>query len=453
MKLLSIFLFLLILFPHLAPAGEDYSFDLSEIEKEIGKKPYGIGGYLEFRPNFFWLDKDSAFYKLKFDDLSGRSQLDEYNFRLLLDADYERGIARLFLKTVADVKESDWDADAEAKIFEGYASLKPFPFFSTDLGKKTFNWGTGYAWNPVDFVGRPQDPDDPDLPLEGFLTASADYIKSFEGPLKTLALTPVFIPVYENINEDFGKIEHVNFGGKAYFLFHDTDIDVMFLTEGSKSGRFGLDFSRNITTNFEIHGEFAFINNFKKPVIDSDGKLSEKTFDAKSFLLGIRYLTSSDTTFISEYYRNGTGYSKNEVEDFFAFVHKGHDAFVSSGDEVLLKRAASLGENNYGKRNPMQDYFYLRIVQKEPFDMLYFSPSITWIYNISDKSYSLSPQFLYTGITNLELRLKGAFIVGAQGTEYGEKQNDYRLEFRARYYFDAVKLFDRIKRRVSGGDN
>jgi hypothetical protein len=47
----------------------------------------------------------------------------------------------------------------------------------------------------------------------------------------------------------------------------------------------------------------------------------------------------------------------------------------------------------------------------------------------------LSPELLYTGITNLELRLKASFIAGERLSEFGEKQNGYRIEFRARYYF------------------
>jgi len=57
------------------------------------------------------------------------------------------------------------------------------------------------------------------------------------------------------------------------------------------------------------------------------------------------------------------------------------------------------------------------------------------IMNISDNSVSLSPELLYSGITNLELRLKTAFLAGERLSEYGEKQNDYRAELRARYYF------------------
>jgi hypothetical protein len=53
----------------------------------------------------------------------------------------------------------------------------------------------------------------------------------------------------------------------------------------------------------------------------------------------------------------------------------------------------------------MKDYLYLRISQKEPFNILYFTPAITGMMNLNDKSVSISPELLYTGITNLELRL------------------------------------------------
>jgi hypothetical protein len=184
-----------------------------------------------------------------------------------------------------------------------------------------------------------------------------------------------------------------------------------------------------------VHGEFAFINNQTKKTIDSQGNISESKFDAKSYLLGVRYLTASDTTFILEYYRNGTGFSHLEMKDYFSFIDKGYDLFLSNGNDSLLKKASSVTEGNYGRPNPMQDYLYLRVTQKEPFDILYFTPAITGIMNLNDKSVSISPELLYTGITNLELRLKGIALVGQNGSEYGEKANDYRVELRVRYYF------------------
>ena len=285
------------------------------------------------------------------------------------------------------------------------------------------------------FVSRPKDPDDPELALEGYITASADYIKSFDGPLKTISVTPVLFPVYEHINDDFGKTDRLNFAGKIYFLFYDTDIDLIGLIGESRTNRVGIDFSKNVTTNFEIHGEFAFINNQKIRVIDSQGKISKEKFDARSFLLGGRYLTTSDTTVIFEYFRNGTGFTHSEMKDYFSLIDRGYDLFLMNGNKALLKKAASVTEGNYGRNNPMKDYLYLRLSQKEPFDILYFTPAITGIMNLDDRSVSISPELLYTGIKNLELRLKGSALMGQQGSEFGEKPNDYRLELRVRYYF------------------
>jgi hypothetical protein len=430
MRLLPLALLLIISFAVLVHA-EEYTFDLSEIEK----KPYHIGGYLELRPVLFGLDRDAALYKLKFYNRDEGRTIGEYNGRVQLDGSLEKGIARLFVKTNTDYRKSYLGEDQKTTVYDGFLSIKPSSSLTVEIGKKTLRWGKGYAWNPVAFVDRPKDPDDPELSLEGFIVASADYIKSFQGPLKTVSFTPVLVPVYEHVNDTFGDINKLNFAARLYLLLYDTDMDFIVLTGGSKTTRYGMDFSRNISTNFEIHGEFAFINNFKKRYIDSSGNLLDKEYDAKSYLVGLRYLTEKDATYILEYYYNGTGFTSGETKDFFSFINTGYDFFLSTGSDALLKKASDLTQGNYGKPTPMREYIYLRVSQKEPFDILYFTPSVTWIFNMTDKSFSLSPEALYAGITNLELRLKAAFISGKRFSDYGEKQNNYRAELRVRYYF------------------
>jgi hypothetical protein len=417
-----------------ALAEEEYKFDLSEIEK----KPYHLGGYLELRPVLFGLDMDASLYKLKFFNRDEGKTIEEYNERFRLEGSLEKGIARLFVKANFDLQYSylGWEhSEPKRMIYEGYLSLKPSSSLSFNFGKQTLLWGKGYAFNPVAFVSRPKDPDDPELAIEGYITASADYIKSFQGPLKTVSITPVIFPVYKDVNDDFGTVNRLNFAGKLYLLLYDTDIDLMVMTGGSRTSRVGMDFSKNITTNLEVHGEFAFINNQKSRVIDSQGNIFEAKFDAESYLLGIRYLTASDTTFIFEYYRNGTGFSHLEMKDYLTFIDRGYDLFLLNGNDSLLKKAASVTEGNYGRINPSKDYLYLRISQKEPFNILYFTPAITTIMNLNDRSLSLSPELLYEGIKNLEIRLKGIGLLGGRRTEFGEKQNDYRVELRVRYYF------------------
>jgi len=218
-------------------------------------------------------------------------------------------------------------------------------------------------------------------------------------------------------------------------LFYDTDIDFLFLTGQSKTNRFGFDFSRNLTTNLEVHGEFAFITNQKKTVIDSAGKVTASESDAVSYLLGIRYLSTQDTTYILEYYRNGPGYSRREMEDYLSLINNGYDLYLAKGNNSFLKKAASVTRGGYGSPNPAKDYLYLLVSQKEPFNILYFTPSINLIMNIRDKSLSVQPELSYTGFTNFEIRLRALGLFGAKNSEFGEKQNDYKIELRVRYYF------------------
>jgi hypothetical protein len=457
MKLLFAALLFFSLFVRVTQAAEKYTFSLSEVEK----KAYHVGGYLEFRPVLYGVDKDASLSKVKlFNENVGNTIL-EYNGRLWIDANIQKGIAGFYLQLNTGYQQSEVvDETIETEAYQAYLSLKPSSSLTIDTGKKTSKWGKGYAWNPAAFVDRPKDPDDPELALEGYVIASADYIKSFSsGPLQTFSFTPVILPTYGDINDDvislkhknpkidvilpayeamnadFGETHHLNVAAKVYFLLYDTDIDFMFLTGGSKTPRYGFDFSRNIGTNLEVHGEFAFIHDFQKMLIDADGNTFTKTYNALNYVLGTRYLSTFDTTYIFEYYYQGTGYSSEEISDYFSFIDKGYDTFLSSGNCQLLAKAAALSQGGYGRFTPERHYLYLRVSQPEPFDILYFTPALTWIFNLSDRSFSITPELLYTPITNLELRLRTGFLVGGQDSEFGEKQNDYRLELRVRYYF------------------
>ncbi len=434
MKLLFPVLLLFCLFARVAQAAEEYTFSLSEIEK----KPYHIGGYLEFRPVLLGLDQNAAFYKLNLFDQNVGDTITQYNERLWIDANIQKGIAGFYLQLSTDFQQSNvFDSTSEIKPYQSYLSLKPSSSLTVDTGKKTSKWGKGYAWNPAAFVDRPKDPDDPELALEGYVIASADYIKSFSsGPIKTFSFTPVILPAYGDVNDDFGETDHLNFAAKAYFLFYDTDIDFMFLSGGSKTPRYGFDFSRNIGTNLEVHGEFALITDFKKTLVDAEGNTSQETYDAVNYVVGMRYLSTLNTTYIFEYYYQGTGFSTEEMSGFFSFIDRGYNAFFSTGDTHALAKARVLNQQGgYGRFTPETHYLYLRVSQSEPFDILYFTPSLTWICNLSDRSFSITPELLYSPITNLELRLRTGALVGGRETEFGGKQNDYRIEFRVRYYF------------------
>jgi len=427
MGCLPIFTFWLIPFP--AGAEESYTFDPAETEN----KSYHVGGYIEFKPILFGLDRESAFYKLRFFDNPRGQNLLEANGRIQLEGSYEKSVFRVYAKTNTDLKSSYSGESERSTFYEFYGSVKPSSNLKFDMGKKTMKWGKGYAWNPVAFVDRPKDPDDPETAMEGYILATADYIKSMDGPLKTFSFTPVLFPVYDHVNDTFGNNYKLNVAGRFYFLLYDTDIDLMFMTGGSRTDRYGVDFSRNITTNFELHGELAYVQNFQKNVLDVNGNRYQVEGDAVSYVIGIRHLTTFDLTTIIEYYHNGMGFSGDDMKNYYAYVARSYNTYQTTGNVNALVNAQQMAEGSYGRSSAMENYLYVRFSQKEPFDI--FTPSLVWMMNTDDQSWSLTPELLYTGITNWEFRLRTGMIVGARNSDFGEKQNDYRIELRVGYYF------------------
>jgi hypothetical protein len=403
----------------LGAQAEEFSFDSSAFEK----KPFEFGGYLELKADRAWLNPSGSFYKLNGLD---RGTLDRNTATLKLNAKFTQGIASLNLRGAAEARRDDLARERNERFDEAYVSFKPDPGFTLDIGKIALKWGKGYAWNPVGFVERPKDPNDVELAREGFTMVTADFIRNFEGDLKTVAFTPVLIPVGSGHNSDFGQPNHLNAAAKLYLFYKDTDIDFTWLGSGSRTARFGVDFSRNLTSNFEIHGEWARIRDFEQRSIDAAGNVSATTRNVSSVLLGLRYLTENDTTWIAELYRNGTGYTEGQLADFLGLA--------DSANPVLFNKAVQISQA-YARANAGRDYLYLRASQKEPFDIVYFTPSLTLIANLADRSWSLTPELLYTGITNLDLRLRASWLHGDAHSEFGEKQNKRRLELLARFYF------------------
>lgn len=411
--------------------AQEFTFDASEFQK----KPFEFSGYVELKQQHQWLNRDSTLYKLGFYN-QPRDSLDQTTLTLKPEGQLRYGA--LTLNARAHL-EGSWETrqfDREFRFDELYGSYKPDPGLTLDAGKIALKWGKGYAWTTVGFVERQKDPNDPDLARQGFTMLTADYIRNFDGALRTIAFTPVLLPATSDVNHDFGSTGHLNAAAKLYLLYNDTDIDFMILSNGSRSRRFGVDFSRNLGSNLEIHGEWARIEDTQRQVTDAAGKVTTlRQNAASSYLLGMRYLTERDTTYIFEYYRNSSGYKEGEMQDFFRYTDTAYAQFLATGNDTPLQRASNLSRSGVARPNPGRDYLYLRVSQKEPFDILYFTPSITLIANANDRSFSATPEVLYTGIKNVELRARAIFLSGDQYTEFGERVNSSRLELQARLYF------------------
>jgi hypothetical protein len=404
--------------------AEEYRFDVAE----IAKKTFEFSGYAEAKQEALTLRPGSVLGRINFP--GGREYLDRSTGTLELAAAWNLPEAVINVRSHSEFVHDPTESSQLNRIQEGGVRWALDREFSLDMGKRVQRWGKGYAWNPVGFVERPKDPNDPQTTREGYLMAGAEWVKSLGGPLATLAFTPLVVPTRGGLNADFGETGHLNPAAKLYLLWNDTDIDFLWQGEGSRPARFGADFSRNLNASLEVHGEWARILDQPRQVADVLGNVTPSTGDADSWLLGLRYLTEKEVTWIAELYRNGTGYSATQLGDFYRFA----DTALTAGGAPATK-AVSLAQAGYGRANPGRDYLYLRVSAKDPFDVLYYTPAVTTIVNLDDHSFSLTPEIVYTGITNLELRGRLVFIHGGQTTDFGEKPYRRRIEVYARWYF------------------
>jgi len=423
-------LFSILLFagPGRVEANDEFTFDLEEIEK----KPLQWGGYAELTFEHLDIAQGAALSTLNFPG-QPPTTIDRISPSLQIDGSWVSGISSFnwLLKAAGQQDTFGWIDFAD--VYEAYGRIKPNKNTTIDLGKQSSLWGKGYAWNPAGFINRPKDPNDPQEALEGYITAELDLIKSFDGSLKNIALTTVFLPVYSGINDEFGAEDNVNLAAKLYLLYLDTDIDLLFYTGNSRSTRLGADFSRNITTNFEIHSEAAFISREDKLVLlENNSSRLEKNTVFRG-LIGLRYLTTNDLTTTIEYYYNGNGYTEEERILFYRRVADLQPTLEAA--DPFFQNIRELSLRGYGKPYVGRNYLYAKFSQKEPFDILYFTPGLTAIVNLDDQSSSLTPELVYTGFTNLEIRLRFSLLTGGSFTEYGEKQTNNKVELRLRWFF------------------
>ncbi len=441
--------------PGSAHAQEESEYDLDfDIPELQGDSPFDFWGQLELRNSIRSLVDSSAQYKQRFYNKQQENPALDFQLQALLEFSWKHEQVSAYLRPRTEItwsqisasqststdepsetffkKDPDWSG--QVLIEEGFVTWEPSPSLTLEVGKKVLKWGKGYAWNPVSFISRPKDVNDPDRSREGYLLAYADSITSLDGPIATLAFTPVVSLLSNEINQTLASGDCAVWGGKMYLLAYDTDFDLVFMTGSRYDTRFGADFATNISENFAIHGESSLRLGYEKTIIDSAGATTQTDINAWSLLLGGRYLTETDTTYILEYFHNGEGYSPSEMRQYFTLISDGYDQYTSTGASTLLKSSSRVS-SSYNKSSSGRDYLYFRVSQKEPFDILYLTPALTSIINIGDGSFSLNPEVTYMASDSLQIKPKLVIPIGPSKSEFGEKMNRVNAELSLTYYF------------------
>ncbi|MCK4858420.1 MAG: hypothetical protein KAT58_10655 [candidate division Zixibacteria bacterium] len=421
--LISSLLILMLIHP---AVSQDYDFEIPEEEKEAA---IAFSGNLDAKWGVLKSQKESPLYRMNFFSTEqDASYLSQYRLDLYLNGECRHKQVGFSVKTFYQYTK---EGPIDPTFFELQGSLNLTPRLSAGLGKRRYFWGKGYAFNPVGYVNTEKDPENPDLTLAGIVSGFINYNKSYESNwLQNLSLSCVIMPPEAEINDKFARADHTGIALKLYLLLRNIDIDVMMFQRQGEPQRYGLDFSTNVRTNLEIHGEVSYDKDDTKTFIEQDA-IQQKQTDGASYLFGIRYLTNLNTTIIAEYYHDNRGLSESEFRDLLGFLRDR----VASGDSEIVTQTRIDFTSRFQTRTFMRDYLYVKVSQPEPFSWLYSSIGAFTIYNLDDNSFTLSAQLGYKPFTNFEFLLWPTVLSGDDNSEYGSRQLEGKVEMWLRWFF------------------
>lgn len=355
--------------------GDNYSFDFTELE-EIEVKSYEYSGYIKTQQKHQILNEASPKFNTK-----NKNSMDTYLGEAYLNFKYYKNEYTFTTDFVANYNNIDEVESDTYTLNQSFVTYKYNNHHLLSLGKKTSKWGKGYFFNPIAFIDRKKDPNNPEASREGYTQVNYNYNKVYDSEIQNLSLDVVYLKTSSNINDDLYDQDSNILAIKSYILYKDIDLDFVYFYADQLPNKVGFDFSANIETNFEIHGEYSR---------NDEGYYST--------LLGLKYLTTNDLTITSEYYY------QNETQD---------------------------------NTTPFWDRKYLlnKFSQKEPLDILYFSLYYKNSLNISDNSHQNNLGFIYTGVRNLDIDFSIGKYYGDKNSEFGSKLIDKFSWLQIKYSF------------------
>lgn len=421
----------ILLFPLLLSA-DDYNFDVSEFEK----KTFEFSGTIEFRPSLAIPQKQSTAWELKyFENNNPPKLLDNYLLIATPSAKFEKN--KILFYSTADLRveynnpECKWDY--RVNLLEGYGKYEFNSNWNLLAGKKLYEWGKAYIFNPVSYAGRTKDVNDIDASLEGYYSTSLQYNKSFSSSiLSNFSNETVFLPVYKEINSNYSGGDKHWLLNHLYFLVLNTDIHIFINIAQDHDFSLGFAAAYNILTNWEIHGELAYLPQINSTVIGSNTMLNlNNKSDIIQTIIGTRYLTEFDATFYLEYLYIGNGYNQKEMDFWYTVANNA----LASEDTQHINSIRKYWFENLSKQFLMQNYLFFKVQYPEPFNLLYFTPSLYILLNIDDKSFMTGFDMNYKRFENINFNFKLVGLYGDVLSEFGSKISKVKTELNVEIYF------------------
>jgi hypothetical protein len=317
--------------------------------------------------------------------------------------------------------ENKWDAELDLPRF--YLQ-KDFGNWVLVAGRALYRWGTGYAFNPTDVTAPDKDLADPENNEKRSI--GSDMIKlEYFGESYSLALAWLTrLQVGSRIEAEGSRIAF-----RLYKNLWDVDFSLIALIDRDNSPIFGGNFAFVLGERLEIHGEASTQKgcplDYHRTIADSVQLYSEDPFSALKrnqnrlfcqILFGFQYTFPGNILWISEYYHQDQGYSRDEwheIIDYAEYLNDLiHTTMVSAAQGNLLWTL-----NVFSHKGAMRDYWmhYLSIPVSK-----HLQTRIMALVNLSDWSYMFIPEIQIRLGNHFTLYSRSFIFHGKEKTEFGE---------------------------------
>jgi len=321
----------------------------------------------------------------------------------------------LLVREIISAADDQPAQDISLTLNEAYLNIPLTDFLFFTIGKRRIVWGTGFSYNPSDFINPPKDPLHPGEERRGVYGTMLELFTTW------FSLTQVVV--------FYDKLDYLGYGTKlsTSALVPSTDINLVFYSEANDGINLGASIDTTpfgelpVLQNLALHAEAGFRQQSGRPVYDAGtGTLTqrpERDDFYKNLLVGLRYTIPGWETFIAlEYYYIDDGYLPGELDKII-------------GQGLITNIAYDPGL--MGRHTLMCTVNQPQLTQRlNPFtDTL--SISATLLLNLLDGSYLVSAVLESTILNGCVFRAEGGFFSGDGSTEYGLSPVGFYLTFAA----------------------
>lgn len=346
---------------------------------------------------------------------SNRFHMNVFNLEMgIFAGEKESGAVLLQLKAPGRDPKTSEEVSEEVgyilDVHQAYIDLLLTPNALIRAGRQKISWGSGFTWNPTNYLGAKQNRADFMVDRPGVDALDLEYNRN--NTLMALVIKP------EDSWHATGK------AFKASWWLGGADLSLSCFQQGDGRG-LGAELGMTVGETV-IYGEAAAKAGSHRFYIHdhSQRKRCPDRLYLHALVGAHRFFDTF--TLMVEYYHNQEGWNRQEAEAFFEYL----ETMAKTNPEVIPALTAKKGELLAELR---QNYLSCAISKTGLIEDLTLSGSILW--NVDDRSYQARPAVQYDLSQNTYLEVSASLNYGNSRTEFGSLPFSSYISARLAFHF------------------